>query len=318
MLNRLELISKFCLALGSTVVLMISGSLVPPAAVFVIPLVPQPVLSFGLKYGAPLGSAVLGAAFLLLFFFGGAELAFIYLGFGLMAVLLFGFLGHIRVIEWLVLAVASVAFTTMSGFLFYLYGSWSAMLQDVRGSLAEHLAAAVRVHEKMGFAQDSMEALKERIPAIVDTMLQVLPGLVFVSLSLTVLVNIMLLCRRFPDRRGEWFTVDNLREWKAPEPLVWVLIACGFSLFTPGPDFLNTLAINILLVIGACYFLQGLAIVAYFFDKSRVPYFLRMVTYLLIIFQQIFTLLVVGLGLFDLWGDFRRLKKKDLNPSQAS
>jgi hypothetical protein len=49
-----------------------------------------------------------------------------------------------------------------------------------------------------------------------------------------------------------------------------------------------------------------------------VPRFLRCATYILIIFQQIFTLLVAALGLFDLWGDFRRLKKKDLNPSQAS
>jgi len=27
---------------------------------------------------------------------------------------------------------------------------------------------------------------------------------------------------------------------------------------------------------------------------------------------------VAGLGLFDLWGDFRRLEKKNLTPSQAA
>jgi uncharacterized protein YybS (DUF2232 family) len=132
------------------------------------------------------------------------------------------------------------------------------------------------------------------------------------------LVNVLLLCRRFPEQRLAWLGVEDLREWNAPEPLVWGLIACGFSLLIPGLEFFQTAAINILLVIAACYFFQGLAVVAYFFHKGRVPYFLRMVTYVLIIFQQIFTLLIVGLGLFDLWGDFRRLKKKDLNPSQAS
>ena len=64
--------------------------------------------------------------------------------------------------------------------------------------------------------------------------------------------------------------------------------------------------------------LLGLAIVAYFFHKNNVPRFLRSATYILIIFQQIFALLVAALGLFDLWGDFRRLKKKNLTPSQAS
>jgi len=89
-------------------------------------------------------------------------------------------------------------------------------------------------------------------------------------------------------------------------------------LFIPGLQFLRIFAFNILLVIGAAYFIQGLAIIAYFFHKNNVPRFLRGLTYVLIAFEQIFTLLVVGLGLFDLWGDFRRLGKNNLNPSQAS
>jgi uncharacterized protein YybS (DUF2232 family) len=317
-MNRLELISKFFLAVAATVILTISGIVIPPAGVALLPFVPLPVLSFGMRYGKRLGIAVLAVAFLLFLLFAGKELAFIYFIFAAMTSLLFGILGRVRVIEWLVLGSASVLFAATAGFLLYLYGSWSAMVQDLRGSLTEHLAAAMRVHERMGFTQESVDLIKERMPAITEAILQILPALVFISFSLIVLLNVLFLSRRFPDRRGEWLSLDNLREWHAPEPLVWVLIACGFALFIPGAEFLQTAAVNILLVIGACYFFQGLAIVAYFFQKSRVPYFLRMVTYVLIVFQQVFTLLVVGLGLFDLWGDFRRLKKKDLNPSQAS
>jgi uncharacterized protein YybS (DUF2232 family) len=76
--------------------------------------------------------------------------------------------------------------------------------------------------------------------------------------------------------------------------------------------------VNILLIAAVGYFVQGLAVVAYFFHKNNVPRFLRSATYILIIFQQMFTVLVAALGLFDLWGDFRRLKKKNLTPSQAS
>ena len=38
--------------------------------------------------------------------------------------------------------------------------------------------------------------------------------------------------------------------------------------------------------------------------------FFRVLGYLLIVFEQILTVLVIGLGLFDLWGDFRRLKRR--------
>ena len=97
-----------------------------------------------------------------------------------------------------------------------------------------------------------------------------------------------------------------------------LLIACGFALFIPDLGLLRIVALNLLLVIGAFYFAQGLAVIGFFFHKNNVPRFLRGLTYVLIVFQQIFTLLVVGLGLFDLWGDFRRLSKNKAAPSQTA
>jgi uncharacterized protein YybS (DUF2232 family) len=317
-MRRLEVISRFFLALASTSVLLIGGIAIPPAGVVLIPLVPQPVLAFGFRFGIGWGIGVLIAALVLLLAVAGKELALIYGILAFMTVLLFGLLGRLRSIELLVAGIAGTIFILTCGVLFYFYGSWSALVQDLHRSLDENLMAALRVHEKMGFPKDSLDLLKERIPQVVQTTLQFLPGLLFVGLALTVLVNIVFLCRRFPARRAQWLSAENFREWKGPEPMVWGLIACGFVLFIPGLQFLRIFAFNILLVIGAAYFIQGLAIIAYFFHKNNVPRFLRGLTYVLIAFEQIFTLLVVGLGLFDLWGDFRRLGKNNLNPSQAS
>jgi len=317
-MRRLEVISRFFLALASTSVLLIGGIAIPPAGVVLIPLVPQPVLAFGFRFGIGWGIGVLIAALVLLLAVAGKELALIYGILAFMTVLLFGLLGRLRSIELLVSGIAGTIFILTCGVLFYFYGSWSALVQDLHRSLDENLMAALGVHEKMGFPKESLDLLKERIPQVVQTTLQFLPGLLFVGLALTVLVNIVFLCRRFPARRAQWLSAENFREWKGPEPMVWGLIACGFVLFIPGLQFLRIFAFNILLVIGAAYFIQGLAIIAYFFHKNNVPRFLRGLTYVLIAFEQIFTLLVVGLGLFDLWGDFRRLGKNNLNPSQAS
>ena len=316
-MQRAEVIRRFILSLAATLFLFISGILVPPAGVALLPFVPQPVLVFGLTCGIRWGVGVLlVAAFVLVVF--AEELAFIYAIFALVVALLFGFLGRLRVIEFLVMAVTTVAFTVTAGLLFYFFGSWSGMIHDFRESLTHQLMAAMRVHEKMGFPQETLELLRERMPQVVETLLQLLPALVFVSLAVTVLMNVILLCRRFPERRSEWLSIGTLREWKAPEPMVWGLIACGFALFIPGLEWSKIIAINVLVVIGTCYFAQGLAIIGFFFHKNNVPRFLRGLTYMLIFFQQIFTLLVIGLGLFDLWGDFRKLRKNDLNPSRAS
>ena len=315
---RLEVTSKFCLALAASMFLFMSGISLPPLGVILLPFVAQPVLWFGFKFGIGGGLTVLGVAFLLFMVLAGQELAFIYGLFAVMAGLLLALLGRLRVIEYLVGSIAGVMLTMAAGLSLYFYGSWATMYADLRTSLTQQLESAVRVQEKMGLSQESLELLKEQAPQIVEMMLRLLPALLFLSFALVVLINILYVGRRFPERREQWFSLPFLREWKSPEPLVWGLIASGFVLFVPGFAGLRAVALNVLLVIGACYFAQGLAVIAFFFHKNNVPRFLRGLTYVLIIFQQIFTLLVVGLGLFDLWGDFRRLGKNNLTPSRAS
>jgi len=315
---RLEVISKFFLALASSIFLFVSGLSLPPLGILLFPFVVQPVLMFGLKYGVGGGLGVLAVAIIVLAFLATEEIALIYGIFAVMAGLLLAALGRVRVIEYLVVGIAAAVTTMTAGLMFYFYGSWAAMFRDLRETLAQQLASAVRMQEKMGLPQAGLEKLQEQTPQMIGIMLQVLPALLLLSFAFIVLINILYLGRRFPERRGQWFTLHFLREWKGPEALVWGLIACGFALFVPGLGWLWAIALNLLLVIGACYFAQGLAVIAFFFHKNNVPRFLRGLTYVLIVFQQIFTLLVVGLGLFDLWGDFRRLRKNNLTPSQAS
>ncbi len=317
-MQRLEVIGRFFLAFLSSVSLLMGGVLVPPLGIVLIPIVPQPVLGFGLKYG--LGWALAGTTgtTVLLFILAGKELGFVYSLFALMTALLFAWLGRFRSIELLVTGITATLFLVLGGILFFHFGSWPGVAESIRSNLLQHLTVAAQMYQKMGFPQESLDLLQQRTPEIVEAMLQLLPGMVFVGIGLIALANVLLLCRRFPDKRAGWLSIANLCEWNGPEQMVWGLIVCGFVLFIPGLEGLRLFATNILLVIAAFYFAQGLSIIAYFFHKNNVPRFLRTVTYVLIAFEQIFTLLVVGLGLFDLWGDFRRLKKNHLNPSQAS
>jgi len=315
---RLDVFNKFLLALTATVLLFVSGAVFPPLGVGLFPFVPQPVLWFGLKYGALNGMGVAFVAMVGLLLLGGKELALVYSLFVAIAGLLFVSLGRIRTIERLVVGTASFVFIGAVTLLRLLHDSWSLMLQGMKTSITDSIMAAVRMYEKMDIPQESLNLLKERAPEMAGMALRLLPAMAFIGLALIVLFNVLFLCRRFPDRRAQWLATETLREWKAPDALVWGLIVCGFIVFIPGFDTFKLIAVNILLVVVTCYFFQGLAIVAYFFHKNNVPRIFRGVIYLFIAFQQICTLLVAGLGLFDLWGDFRRLNKKDLNPSQVS
>ena len=103
-----------------------------------------------------------------------------------------------------------------------------------------------------------------------------------------------------------------LNLWKAPEYLVWVVIACGLVLLIPKVSF-KLLSANGLGILMMIYFFQGIAIVAFFFDKKQMPRFLRVVLYSLIAVQQLLLLVVICLGFFDVWLNFRKLTTAESN-----
>lgn len=316
-MSPLEPVKSFVLALASVVVLFVAGVAIPVVGFLLIPLVPQPALAFGLKYGRGWGVGLLALGTVLFLWLAGKALA---LGFGLLAVmviLLYGSLGKGKSIEWVVGATAAGMLAAVSAVLVYRFGSFEGVGEVIRGVLRENLEFSVRVYEQIGFSEMTVAALRERAPQVIEIVLQVLPAVVFVGFGVVVLINVFFLRRRFPGR-ALIVRPGDLREWRSPEPLVWCFIVSGFALVLPGWQALRMAALNFFLVSAAFYFFQGLAIVAYYFHRKNVPVALRGLAYALILLEQILALLVVGLGLFDLWGDFRRLKKKDLTPSRAS
>jgi uncharacterized protein YybS (DUF2232 family) len=69
------------------------------------------------------------------------------------------------------------------------------------------------------------------------------------------------------------------------------------------------LGINGLIVMMMVYFFQGIAVVSFYFEKKQFPKILRILLYGLIAIQQPLLLVVVALGFFDIWIDFRRTRK---------
>ena len=117
----------------------------------------------------------------------------------------------------------------------------------------------------------------------------------------------LLLARPMLKSRGLFYPeFGALKLWKAPERLVWGVIGCGLMLFLPGRTF-KILGLNGMIVFMAIYFFQGIAIVAFSFEKKRFPKMLRFFLYSLIVIQQLIFLLVIGLGFFDMWLNFRKL-----------
>jgi len=160
------------------------------------------------------------------------------------------------------------------------------------------------LYEKLGIPADQLLLIRENLPQITQFFAGIFPALALSGAIITVWLNLIagrLLLQRsavgFPD-------FGDLSLWKAPERLVWILIAAGGMVLAPG--ILNIVGMNLLIVCGLIYFCQGMAIAGYFFRRRKVPVILRFLFYLLILVQQYMVLVVIAFGLFDIWIDFRK------------
>jgi uncharacterized protein YybS (DUF2232 family) len=158
----------------------------------------------------------------------------------------------------------------------------------------------------MGLSQEQIGFLEGSLDVIQQIMIGMMPALVIGSTLMTVWVC-LLTARQLLQLRGlpvpDYGALDH---WKAPEMLVWGVIASGLLLLLPGL-VAKTVGLNGLAVFMIVYFFQGMAIVAYFLRKKHVPRVARMLLYGLIAIQQVVMLAVVGVGFFDTWFNFRKI-----------
>jgi uncharacterized protein YybS (DUF2232 family) len=72
---------------------------------------------------------------------------------------------------------------------------------------------------------------------------------------------------------------------------------------------IETVALNIFVVMVFLYFLQGLAITVYFLKSRNVAVFFWVIIFVVMLIQPVFMGIVAAIGVFDMWLDFRKLRR---------
>jgi uncharacterized protein YybS (DUF2232 family) len=164
------------------------------------------------------------------------------------------------------------------------------------------------IYRGMGMSEENIQLIANSLHQIAHVLVTILPALVTMSTLFTAWTNI-LIAKPILRRKSLFYpNFGPLQLWKAPEILVWGVIACALALFIP-ITAVKVIGMNGLLVLMTVYFFQGIAIVSFYFEKKNFPRAIRFFLYALIALQQLILLAVIGLGFFDLWVNFRRLGK---------
>jgi uncharacterized protein YybS (DUF2232 family) len=164
------------------------------------------------------------------------------------------------------------------------------------------------LYQSMGMSEENIHLIDRFLADIQPLIVQIIPAMVTASTLFVAWTNILIARPVLKRRSLSYPDFGPLNMWKAPEYLVWGVIGCGLALFLPEPT-INIIGQNGLLILMTVYFFQGIAIVSFYFEKKRLPRFIRFFLYTLIAVQHLILLAVIGLGFFDMWVNFRRLGK---------
>lgn len=120
------------------------------------------------------------------------------------------------------------------------------------------------------------------------------------------------------ERRGRhWFGLKEavtkqsaLLSFHVPPAVVWIAIASAAAAFIQHEvNWAQVLGLNVLNIVVAIYFLQGMAVIGNVFKTFKVSPFWQTLWYILL-FLQLFPIVAL-VGFLDFWFEFReRLKKK--------
>jgi len=194
---------------------------------------------------------------------------------------------------------------------FAVYGSVSSnnlpqmITAEINGSLKQALA----LYEKGGVTGEDLELVKSSMATAANMLQRLYPSLVTALFIVIGVCNLALLKKTLA-KTPVPPVIGDFGSFRNPDLIVWVLIASGVSLLLPD-SLITTPALNILLIVLLLYFVQGMAVVSALVSRHSVPAFVRMFFYVMMVIQPYLLALVAGIGLFDLWGDFRTQKKQE-------
>ncbi|NLC71862.1 MAG: DUF2232 domain-containing protein [Desulfuromonadaceae bacterium] len=196
---------------------------------------------------------------------------------------------------------------TLSAALFFAGYALRGEEKIVARQVAAQLEEAKRISAEAAMPPEQQAELEKILEWMATFVRRAYPALTVASNGL-MLLFVLLLLNWAPGVGGRIGGTD-FHDWTVSPWLIWGLIGGGFgTLF--GGGLVETVSLNLLVVVVPVYYLQGLAIITFFFWKKHTALWLRFVGYLLAALLNPVPLLVTGMGVFDMWIGFRTPKIK--------
>ncbi len=283
--------------------------IMPLVGVFAWMVLPLPVLFYRLKTGRNSSAIIMAASLAMLVVFT-RNFAFNTLYFG--SLLMTGFfLGefiekHLS-IEKIMLYTCFAVLGTCTAVLFVYSFTYAQGIEHlISNYISRYQELSSQLFSESAKLYPDMQVDRQMLEKASSLFVLIFPG-IFINSYLTMIWLNIILIKKVLSKKGIIVkSIENLNQWKAPDYLVFGVIALSVLIFLPIYT-IKIIAVNCLIILMFVYFFQGIAVVSFFFQKKSWPFAIRFFFYILIAIQPLFMFLVIGFGLFDTWINFRKL-----------
>jgi len=146
-------------------------------------------------------------------------------------------------------------------------------------------------------------------PEMDAQLLRMAPAMLFYNLVFAAFITFFI-SRRLLEREGWHLSLERLDRWRAPESMIFAVIASGAIALVQTEGPWADIGLNLFLVTMVPFLFQGLAILTYWFGRFKLAGWLRALLFALIIIQPITIAALAAAGVGDIWFDLRRLSAK--------
>ncbi len=295
---------------GIFLAIILVAFLAPPLGMFVGMFTPVPLILVYLQRGKITGLVTITAVGLALLYLVGPQLAIAFIAaYGILAAAM-AEATRLSFSFEKTLLFSALAPAVLTGLVIFIgiTGKEESPLKYLENTLKEEAEEYIKVIEKSGETPENLKAIRKSVEDTAPIAARVFPSFILISSLVGAVINFLAvryLWLRFYSR--EYFEGMDVSRWMLPDVMVWVLIAAiGSMLF--GPGISQVAGMNLAIILLFLYFLQGLSVVTHILKTKAFPKWVWIVVFILIPLNPIFLGLVMGMGLFDIWMDFRKIR----------
>jgi len=202
--------------------------------------------------------------------------------------------------------------------LFYYSQVISTGIGTILSDYVNHnVTLSLNLYKDLGMSDEQVRKITQSMQSIVYVLIRIIPSVCIAFLMILSWLNLLAARIMFQKQQIPFPDYGSLNGWKSPDILVWGVIASGSLMLLP-IDIFTIIGCNVLIVLMVIYFFQGIAVMSFFFEKKKVSKTVRLLLYSFIVIHQLSLILVIGIGLFDIWADFRKQNPDSNQPPDKS